>query len=210
MAKLTLINGKLRVEWSGSESGSIVEADWLSPSNEYEGCCCCSCSLENNCSISESGLLQPSSYGWFAGGEKLTDTLGLPEELPIEAEFRYEDSSSPGCGGSNGNQQIGNISCCFCLDEETEIEIKVSGKMEQQDAGFDYGTLSVDNLTATYTQVQISSYDRNLQCQMIDDEDSTTVTLPAGKHTYIFSADTRDGQWHTGMTHKFSIKKAGA
>jgi hypothetical protein len=62
MAKLTLINGKLRVVWGSSESGSIVEGDWLSPSNEYKGCCC------NDCTVLK------ITYDWSESSSRDLDT----------------------------------------------------------------------------------------------------------------------------------------
>jgi hypothetical protein len=40
MAKLTLIDGKLRIDWSGSDSGSLVLSD-----SEEDPCCCGNCEI---------------------------------------------------------------------------------------------------------------------------------------------------------------------
>jgi hypothetical protein len=195
MAYLTTINGKLRIDWAAS---TLILSE-----SEEDPCCCCDCDTEKACTITQNGLNEPEYYGWSV---KETDSLN---ELPIEVSFKYEDSASNGCGGSNSNGQSGNITCCFCLKKETEIEISVYGAVEQQNAGFDFGTLTLDPAGPNFHKVEISSSGLGLQCLMTNKQDTARFKLQAGKYTYIFSANTVDGLWHTGMTHTFSIRDVG-
>lgn len=175
----------------------------------YSCFCGCGCSNKSggDCSF-DSSKAAAANYGWFVADVKLTNTEQLPTQLPVSAEFRYENS--PDCGGITGGAQRGEILCCFCLSKETLVEIRVSGKVEQQQSGYDYGTLTLLKDGYVYKQVEISSVGLELMCEMTHAARSAQVTLPAGKYSYKFNADTRDGRWHLGMTHTFTIKKAGA
>lgn len=191
MPTLTIIAGKIRHYSGGGGSASLV----LSPKpGTSEPCCCKEC--DPDCAISQSGLQDTIMYGW-----DVDTTDDLPKTLPIEVEFKYETSAN--CGGSNGGRQSGSLNCCFTLDEDASVEISVDGVMEQQDAGFDFGTLSLGGV-----QAQISSFNRDLGCEMTTANDTKTVSLTAGVHHYTMSADTVDGAFHAGMIHTYKIKKA--
>jgi hypothetical protein len=188
MAKLTIINSccgpRLRTEGC---NGPLV----LANEEDDKGCCCDECPEE--CSVTQYGLLQDDS-GWSVDA--------APTALPIEISFKYENASSTGCGGSNNNAQGGSVTCCFRLQEESTIELDVSGPVEQQNEGFDFGRIEVGGVTA-----KIGSFGRGLQCVMIDTQDTQTVVLPAGVHSYTITAGTNDGLWHQNMTHTFKIRK---
>lgn len=186
MAVLTLYNGNLLL----SDGGGLQLSN-----SSAEPCCC-----EEACGQPyTSGLQDPSGNGWQpknnAGGVTLRSTL------PITYRFKIEQSTN--CGGSNSGTQSGALSCFFVLTEPRRIRLYVSGYVERQDAGYDFGTLTVAG-----AQAQISSFGEGLQCAQAFNSSEAFIDLPAGRHNYEMSVDTRDGLYHENTEYTFEIQYA--
>lgn len=182
MAKLVVINGRLRIDETGSSTLVKVADD--------ANCCC------NNCTRTQSGVIDTTAYGW--------SVVEPPTTLPIEIAFRYENSLN--CGGSNPNTQFGEISCYFRLDDAATIEMSVSGPVEQQAFGFDKANLQITDNISTFN-VNIGSVGSGLGCTMIAQQQLQTIELGPGDYYYKMIANTVDAAFHTNMTHTFKIRQ---
>ena len=159
-----------------------------------ENCSCCSCAQPT-----ASGIADNTNNGWQP--KDAVGKITFVTSLPITHRFRIEASSN--CGGTNSSVQKGSLSCFFSLDRSRTIKIKVSGYVEQQNDGYDYGTISVAGVVA-----QISSYGRNLVCAQTFNTNEKTINLPAGTFNYTMSVDTRDGLFHANTEYTFVIQYA--
>lgn len=187
MAVLTLYNGGLLL----AEGGGLQLSDSVS-----EPCCC----GEVDCSQpTTSGLQDPSGNGWQPKNN--AGSVPLRSILPITYRFKIEQATN--CGGSNSSAQSGTLSCFFVLTEPRRIRLYVSGYVERQDAGYDFGTLTVAG-----AQAQISSFGEGLQCAQAFNSSEAFIDLPAGQHNYTMSVDTRDGLYHENTEYTFEIQYA--
>lgn len=128
--------------------------------------CCCDQECPEPCTISTFGLTQ-AGFGWSVADP--------PKTLPIEVTFKYEDSSSEGCSGTNSNPQGGLINCCFRLSTPGDVEIHVSGLTERELANYDFGKVTVGGVTA-----QINGTQERLECEMGFQSSTKVVNLAAG------------------------------
>lgn len=148
-----------------------------------------------NCTVTQGGLINSGS-GWLP--RNASGGVSLPSAPPITFSYLLEQSQN--CGGSNPNQQTGSLSCQFTLTQTTTVQISVSGRVEEEQANFDFFTIKIGS-----TQAQISSLGNSLGCFFSQRSDSASVTLSPGTYTYNATVDTVDYNYHEGTAITFSI-----
>jgi len=196
---LQLRGGKLLLNRCGGDK-LVAFVPSLNDTEDEEPCCCNCCKFLT-CSATEFGV--SSGYGWDLPRDILgnVDVNKIPRNLPITIRFIYPDSSN--CNGISGVASGGNLRGCFEVSSNTQIRISVSGLVEQENSGFDFGEISLDSGLRT----QIGSFNRGLGCQMIENSNNATGDIAGGYATYLLAANTVDGLFHVGMTHTFTIEQ---
>lgn len=159
----------------------------------------CSLCCELKCQISQSGLIDPVTNGWLPKTNATEITVS--RSPPIFVRFRIEESSN--CGGQNSSRQFSSFQCYLYLPEPATLRVTVRGFVERQDAGFDFGRLSISGTTA-----EISSFGDRLGCSQAYRTNERSVFLAAGTHEYTMSVDTRDGLFHENTEYEFLIEYA--
>jgi hypothetical protein len=149
------------------------------------------------CDISQSGLIDPVANGWLP--KDSAAQIIVPRSPPIFVRFKIEQSAN--CGGANSSPQQSSFTCNLVLYEPATLRLEVRGFVERQDAGYDYGRISLAG-----TSAEISSLGEGQGCLQAYRTQTATVSLAAGTHEYTMSVDTVDGAFHENTQYEFLIE----
>lgn len=111
----------------------------------------------------------------------------------------FEDSYV--CGGPNANTQSGTASRRVCLNAPKRLTVHMTGNVERQDFGFEYGETRVNGAVIASG----GSVGEGLGCAMTTVNADGSIDLPAGEHLIELSASTNDPLYHVGAYWQFDF-----
>jgi hypothetical protein len=111
----------------------------------------------------------------------------------------FEDSAN--CGGSNFETQYGFASRRVCLSAPKRLTVHMTGNVERQDFGFDYGETRVNGALVASG----GSVGEGLGCAMTIVNADGSIDLPAGDHLIELYSSTNDPLYHVGAYWQFDF-----
>jgi hypothetical protein len=173
--------------------------------------CCCGCPQPES-----EVVVDPENFGWTKPPTKAARS--------ITATFTFEDSAGPGpngCGTAAGIlPQSGKATCSFFLSENTQVTLDVTGDVEGQTPGFDYGWIVITGPGVPPTKLDefAGPFARNISshviigssasgngCSMFNKNDQVQMNIGPGKYIVTFEVNTFDNAYHQNMVHNFSV-----